>query len=52
MRRLPGDTPSRTDPKRDISDRTLAIATYAVVLFCMACIAIGLIELRSRIGPF
>lgn len=40
--------PGRPDPKPAISDRTLAIATYAALAFCLACIAAGLIGLHMH----
>lgn len=50
--KFPADAPRRSGPNSGpsdaVSDRALAIASYAALVFCIACLAVGLLKLRTH----
>jgi hypothetical protein len=45
------DGPRPNDPNPGVSDRALAVASYAAVLVCLACLGLGLLQVRSHLVP-
>ena len=50
--KFPADAPRRSGPNSGpsdaVSDRALAIASYVALVFCIACLAVGLLKLRTH----